>query len=155
MLFPKFALEGVQTIRRAQSLDRHDVHAISPDRQGQAGADAVADRQDGACAAYAVLAADMRSSQSEGIAQKIGKQQARFDARLICSSVDGDTDIHLQGFAPTARVHAVVKARSASAPIRFLRYSAETWMSLSGETQARTIFPKFAAVLGSPSPRSA
>ena len=85
MILAKLVLQRVQLIRRTQTFDRHDVGAVGPDGERQAGADAVAVHQDGAGAADAVLAADMGSGQPERVAQKIGQQQARLDARLRIS----------------------------------------------------------------------
>ena len=150
VLFAKLGLDRIQLIRRAQALDRHDISTIGSHSQRQARANAVAIHEDGAGPANAVLAADMRPGKPDGVADEIGKQQTRLNTRRIFSSVYRDNDIHLHRRGPAARVHAVLNAFSASAPIRLLRYSAETWMSLSGVTHERTTSANPATASGPP-----
>ena len=100
------ALEGVvraeRLLQRAplEPLDGLDLGAVGLHGEQQAGADGDAVEPDGAGAADAVLAADVRAGQPERVAQEVGEQQARLDLFAVAPPVDGDVD-HVT--RPTAR----------------------------------------------------
>ena len=57
------------------AFDGHDLVAVGLHREHQAGARRIAVEQDGAGAAHAVLAAEMRAGEAQPMAQEIGQRQ--------------------------------------------------------------------------------
>lgn len=80
------------SVWRREALDRLDASAICLDGQHQARADGDPVDEYGAGAAYAVLAPQMRSGQTELMPQKIGEMNATFDVTLIAALVDRNDD---------------------------------------------------------------
>ena len=74
------ALEVGELARPGQALDRLDRAAVGLDGEDEARADGGAVEADGAGAADAVLASDVRAGQPEAVAQEVGEQQAGLDA---------------------------------------------------------------------------
>ena len=77
------------------ALDGQDLVAVRLHRQHQAGARGAAVEQDGAGAADAVLAAEMRAGEAELVAQEIGERQAHLDLVLVALAVDRQRDLAL------------------------------------------------------------
>src|SRR3954453_11592356 len=96
-------------VRRGQALDRRYLRPVGLDREHQAGPDGGAVDEDGARAADAVLAADMRAGQPEVVAEKVRQQQPRRHARLELAAVDAHMD-------RDAASHGHAAARPPSAP---------------------------------------
>ena len=74
------------------ALDGQDLVAVRLHREHQARARRVAVEQDGAGAADAVLAAQMRAGEAELVAQEIGERPAYLDLFLVALAVDGQRD---------------------------------------------------------------
>src|SRR5439155_1373706 len=52
---------------------------------------------DGARAAHAVLAPDVRAREAQLVAQEVGEEQPRLDGALVSRAIDGNTQRHAQG----------------------------------------------------------
>ena len=61
-----------------ETLDRPDIAAFGGDREREAGTLGDAVDGDRACSTHAVFAADVNAGCTKSVAQKIGKQRARF-----------------------------------------------------------------------------
>ncbi len=72
---------------RRQSLGRYDVPAFSGNREREAGTLGDAVYGDRACAAHAMLAADVNAGRAESITQEIRKQSTRFAFAAAFDSV--------------------------------------------------------------------
>src|SRR4029077_4879782 len=95
-----------------QAFDRGDTRSVAGAGVGDTGADRHIIEQEGARAAYAMLAAEMSAGQVEGIAQEIRKMGPRLDRCADCASVDRDQDLD--------RVHAadsLIARRSSVVPM--------------------------------------
>src|SRR5262249_19195760 len=75
--------------------DRPDLPAISLDREHQAGTDRLAVEDDGAGAADAMLAADMRAGLAAVIADSVDQGLARLDTDRVRLAVDRQRDVDL------------------------------------------------------------
>ena len=84
----------------SSALDGLDLGAVRLHGEQQARADGDAVEPDGARAADAVLAPDVRPGQSERVAQEVGEQEPRLDLFAVAPPVDRDVD-HVT--RPTAR----------------------------------------------------
>ncbi len=62
-----------------EALDGLDLEAVGLDGEEQAAAHGDAVEPHGACAADAVLAADVRAGEAERVAQEVAQQEARLD----------------------------------------------------------------------------
>ena len=78
--------------------------------RSEARADRDAVEADGAGAADAVLAADVRAGQPERVTQEVGEQQPRLDELAVAAAVDGDLDVDHAPHCPLA-AHARRRAR--------------------------------------------
>ncbi len=96
---PEGLLQRMQVIHGPQSLDGENLVAIGLHGEHQAGADRLSVEQDGARAAHAVLAADVRAGQTQLVAQEVAQQQARLDGPFILGAVDGDGHIEFEKVA--------------------------------------------------------
>src|SRR5438552_18900095 len=86
-------LEGMESSRRwGDAFNRGDVATVRLDCKKQAGARRAAVEEDGARAAHAVLAADVRAGELELMAQEIGEREPVLDAGLVRLAVDLDAD---------------------------------------------------------------
>ena len=73
---------------RANAFDRDNLRAVGLGGKEQTGAHRPAVEHNRASAAYAVLAADMGSDQTEIMTQKVHQRAARFDGRRAAHSID-------------------------------------------------------------------
>ena len=78
------AVEGLlERVQRAvgagEALDGPDRAAVCLDGEHEAGPHRLVVEQDGAAAAHAVLAADVRPGQAEVVPEEVGEQPARLD----------------------------------------------------------------------------
>ena len=115
-----------------QPLQRRDLGAVGRDRERDAGPRRRAVDHDGACAADAVLAPDMRAGQELVLAQEIGEVQARLDLGLHPAPIDGERQrLH--------EAHACFAARLSATGARLRRYSSFTFFpSRSCSTASRS-----------------
>ena len=67
--------------------------AVGLDGEHRAGLGALAVDVDGAGAAVARVAADVRAGQPERVAQEVDEEEARLDVGLVGLPVDGDRDV--------------------------------------------------------------
>ena len=89
-------LQRMQLVRGGRdALDGEQIVAVGLHRQHQAGARRAAVDQDGAGAADAVLAAEMRAGQPELVADEIGERPADLDLFLVALAVHGQRDFPL------------------------------------------------------------
>src|SRR5581483_12122367 len=92
---------------------------------------------DGAGAADAVLAADMRAGEAQRVAQEVRQEQARLDGLAPPAAVDDDVD--LDHAAPSCAFrHARSSARSARTPVRWRWYRGDACIVPGGSTAAAT-----------------
>ena len=77
-------------VRRGDAFNRLNAAAVGLYREHKAGPDRHAIDEDRACAADAVFAADMGSSQPELLPQEIGEADALIDTAVIACAVDND-----------------------------------------------------------------
>ena len=106
--------ESIASPASDSTVSTADPSACTASRQQRAHRDAV--EPDGACAADAVLAADVRAGEAEAVAEEVGQEQPRLDLLDDAAAVDGDGDL---GHA--ARSQARSSARSTSVPVRWRR----------------------------------
>ena len=88
---------GLQRAQRfvvREALDGNHAGTVGLHRQHQTGADREAVDDDRACAAGAMLAAEMGSSQAEHVAQAIGEVEPRLDVDCDGITVDPETHPH-------------------------------------------------------------
>ena len=88
MLVPERLLERVESGPVGHPLDRLDLAAVGADGEHRARLGALAVDEDGACAAMAGVAADVRPGQQEHVAQEVDEEEARLDVRLARLAVD-------------------------------------------------------------------
>ncbi len=81
--------------RRGDALDREDLVAVRLHREHQAGARGIPVEQDGAGAAHAVLAAQMRTREAELVPHEIRERHTDLDLFLVALAVDGQRDLAL------------------------------------------------------------
>src|SRR5579884_31975 len=112
-------------VRAGQPFDRHQVGALSLDGEHDARAHGLAVHQDGAGAAYAVLASDVGAGQIALVAQEIHQRLADLDGALVLDAVDAQADgsagRHLLRLLPVEaeRLHhrRVAEAEQQSRPV--------------------------------------
>ena len=75
------------------ALDREEIVPVRLDGEHEAGAHGQAVDQDGAGAAHAMLASQMRAGEAELVAQEIGERETDLDLFLIAGAVDGERDL--------------------------------------------------------------
>ena len=75
-----------------ETFDCSDIAAFGGDREREAGTLGDAVYGDRACATNAVFAADMNAGCTKSVAQKIGKQSARFALAGTFDSVQAQSD---------------------------------------------------------------
>ena len=92
------------------ALDGLDLAAVGLDGEHRAGLGALAVDVDGARAAVARVAADVRAGQPEVVAQEVDEQEAGLDVGLVGLAVDRDRDV-LGGHRGAAS-YAYARARS-------------------------------------------
>src|SRR5262249_39571035 len=97
---PESLLHGMHLAVGRQPFDRGDGGTVRLDREHRARLDGLAVDQDGARAADAGLAADVRAGQIAVIAQVVDEQHARLDGVLARGVVDGDANRN--GHGPTS-----------------------------------------------------
>src|SRR5215472_9636481 len=146
MIFPECFLERAQGVTLGQPFHGLDHAAVHLDGEEQARADGGAVDDDGAGAAHAVLAPEMRARQIEVVAQEVRQRPPHLYRPFVGTPVDGDADralVHRGSAArpPTARSVASTSVRRARTPARCFLYSREAWRSLSGRTNADTRRP--------------
>src|ERR1051325_3096724 len=108
MLFPERLLQHAEgAVRCSEPLGGHELAAVGLHREHDAGAHRLAVEQHGACAAYAVLATEMRSGEPQLAAKEVGEMQARLRLARMALPVDGQRDGslvgHVAAFSPRAR----------------------------------------------------
>ena len=90
-------LHHMQVVAFRQALDGADLLAFGLHGEDQAGAHRLALDDDGAGAADAVLAADMRAGLAAVLADGVGQRAARLDRDGVVAAVDGQGDGELVG----------------------------------------------------------
>ena len=110
------AIEGFAQPRHqrivVEALDGAHVLPVAGDRKGDAGARRLAVDQDGAGAAHAVLAAEMRAGEPAMLAQEVAEVRARLDHRGDRPAVDRERDRrHGRNTWSSARATAAVAMR--------------------------------------------
>ena len=94
---------------RGQAFDGLDLMPVGLRRQHDAGARRLAVEEDGAGAADAVLAPDVRAGETEILAEKVAQQQPRLDGsplpRAVDDDFDGDDRAHEAGSLSQARIN--------------------------------------------------
>src|SRR3954467_8461453 len=126
------------------ALDRPNLCAVSRDRQCDAGADRFSVHQNGAGAANAVLAADMRSRQQALVANKIGKRKPVIHRMGYSLAVDADID----------RRHVAKSFTPPSPSCRQVLHVARSFTSPSLELRARRWLGAWFDLRGRPVPLS-
>src|SRR5215472_18709761 len=94
----------MQIVAVGETFDRADALALGLDREHQAGPYCLIVEDHRACAADAVLAADMRSRQPAFVADDIDQRLSRLDADGVIVAVDIELDVDLLGHRPPVRV---------------------------------------------------
>ena len=93
VLVPERLLERVEGGAVGHAFDGLDLATVGLDGEHRARLGAGAIDMDGAGAAVARVAADMRAGQPEVVAQEMDEQESRLDVRLVDGAVDGDRDV--------------------------------------------------------------
>src|SRR6185312_3792671 len=98
-----------------ERLDGLDAAAVGLHRKHAAGAGREPIEQDGAGAAHAVFAADMRAGQADLVADEVREQQPWLDSPLVRSAVDRHVDlqrVHLRRltYPPSSAVDGMAGA---------------------------------------------
>src|SRR5205807_8837735 len=111
--FPKCLLHRVHYSVLLEALDRLDLRVARLHRQQDARTHRLAVQQDGACAAHAVLAAEVCTRKAEVLAQRVGEGFARLYVQFATRSVHGELHVVVLGHAipPDARLTAMFTAR--------------------------------------------
>jgi hypothetical protein len=112
-------LQGMElAVGRGESLDGRDGRTLRLDRKREARASGLAVDENRAATADAVLAADVRARETEGMAQDIGEKPSCLDVNLVGDRVDGQLDAsalaRLQGHYDPSRAYAFAAARRAA-----------------------------------------
>ncbi len=111
----------LQRMQRAvgsrDALDGEDLGALGLDREDGAGFDRLAVEIDGAGAAMAGVAADMRAGQVQLLAQEMDQKRARLDQRFDRLAVDLHRDLGLGHMLSPLRTRAALAAARARASI--------------------------------------
>ena len=102
------ALQRMQRAVLRQSLDGADLLALRLHREHQARAHRLVADDDGAGAADAVLAADVRAGQPAILADRVDQRLARLDADVVLAAVDGEREVDFFGHV---QIHARQLAR--------------------------------------------
>src|SRR5581483_11632166 len=123
-----------------EAFDRHDLAALRLHSEGQARADAPTVEEDGAGAADAVLAADVRAGQPELVAEEVGEQRAGLAVAAPRYAVDRQLD---------HAANACASARSATTPVTCFKYSGDACRFPGGSTAAAAAAPAARAVSAS------
>ena len=89
---PESLLHRMQVAVAGQAFDRGDVGAVRLDREHGARLHRLAVDQDGARAADAGLAADVRAGEAAAVTQEMNEQQTRLDDVIARRVVDPDAD---------------------------------------------------------------
>ena len=90
VLVPERLLERVERRAVGHALDRLDLGAVGLDGEHRARLGALAVDVDGARAAVAGVAADVRAGEAEVVAQEVDEQEPRLDVGLVRLAVDGE-----------------------------------------------------------------
>jgi hypothetical protein len=86
-------LQGMQSVGgRRDTLNGEELMSVRLHREHQAGARRAAIEEDGACAADAVLAAEMGAGQAELVTHEISQRHPDFDLFLVPLPIDGQRD---------------------------------------------------------------
>src|SRR3954471_21105963 len=107
-----------------EPLDRHNVRAVRLRRKHRARFHRAAVHVNGAAAALARIATDVRAREPEHVANEIREQRAVFDFTRVLRAIYRDFDLghcYLPAISATARF--------ASTRTRFAGFSREPWMS--------------------------
>ena len=108
-------LERMQVaVRRREPLDRPERAAVRLDREHQAGPDGLAVELDGAGAAHALLAADLRASEPGAVPDEVRQERPRLDIALVRRAVDLDADPQAIASSIARRASSVQSARRCS-----------------------------------------
>ena len=99
VVLPKGLLEGMELVAVGQTFHGSKLHALTLNREHQAGSDRLAVGQDGAGPAHPVLATQVGSGQTAVVAQGIGQGTARLHPDLIVTSVHIEPDFYLGSIA--------------------------------------------------------
>jgi hypothetical protein len=90
----KGRLKRIQISGRSKTLDGLEIVSGGLNREHDARADRFCIEQNGAGAAHAVLAPDMRARKTELLPDEIAEEQARLNVTVVANAVDGDGDFH-------------------------------------------------------------
>ena len=113
VMLPEGLLQRMEIAVRRQPFDRLDRRAVGLNREQKAGPDRCAVEADGAGSAHAMLAADVRAGQSQGVTEEVRQQQPRLDELAVAPTVDGYGDrVH------AAAAHARETTRLTSTSVR-------------------------------------
>src|SRR5262245_46383692 len=93
VLVPESLLERMERGPVGHPLDRPDLGAVRLDREHRARLGAPAIDVDGARAAVARVAADVRAGQPERVAEQVDEEEAGLDVGLALLPVDGEGDV--------------------------------------------------------------
>src|SRR5882672_1937831 len=115
MMLAEARLQRREALILRQPFDSDDFAALGLHRQHKTAAHSLAIDQHRAGTANPVLAADMRTRQSQMMAQAIGERQARLDRNLDLTTVDLEASLH--GVCSAA----ILRARSTMVPASALR----------------------------------
>ena len=88
MVLRERLLKRVQRVAVGEALDRLDLAVVGLHAEHEARAGRRAVDEDGARAADAVLAAEVRARVAEVVAQHVGQRAARLDRDLVARAVD-------------------------------------------------------------------
>src|SRR5205823_7068215 len=116
VLLAKGFLERRQVAVRGEALDGLQLVAVELRGEHEARADGGAVEADGASAADAVLAADVRAGQAERVADVVREQEPRLDGLAPAAAVDDELDLDHPDPSSAFR-HARTSARSARTPV--------------------------------------
>src|SRR5690242_4421813 len=93
MVLPEALLDRAELAVASQALDRRNLGALGLHREQEARAHCLAIEQNGARAAYAVLAADVGAGEREILAEVIAEQLPRLDRAVIEDAIDRDGQV--------------------------------------------------------------
>src|SRR5262245_35831932 len=147
-------LQRAQAVGPTDPFHGEDLRGVGAGGEHETGPDGLAVDEHGARAAHAVLAADVRAGEAQGLADHVDEQPARLDGELVANAVDGqgDGDGRRHAQLPVARSAAMAMASRVKWWASLLRKAAEPCTSAGGlvASAARRAASSIAAPDGAP-----
>src|SRR5215468_51461 len=125
-------LEGMELAVLLEPLHRHDLPAVGLHSEYRAGLHGPAVEENGAGAAVAGIAADVRTCEPKDLPDQVHEEETRLDVRLELLAVDGHLDLPAPHLPWPARSRALRMARPVNTRTRSRLYSTEPRRSAAG-----------------------